>query len=267
MLRRFVKMHGCGNDFVIFDDRSDATELSPDAVRRLADRHRGIGFDQLIRLQPATDASAVMEIHNPDGSKAGACGNAARCVADILMRETDCSAVTIRTVSGLLAAQKLPDGQIAVDMGVPRFDWRDLPLAKPSDTLHIPLPGDPAGVSMGNPHATFFVKDLNSTDIASLGPRHELDPIFPDRANIGFAEVIDKATIRLRVWERGAGLTLACGSGACAALVNACRRGLVDKSARISVDGGELQITWRDDGHVEMAGPATHVFSGEIDLS
>jgi diaminopimelate epimerase len=205
-----------------------------------------------------------MRIYNPDGSEAGACGNATRCVADILMRETGRSAVMIRTISGDLPALRRADRLIEVDMGPVRLDWADIPLAGPMDTLRLPLPGEPAAASMGNPHATFFVTNLDAVPIREAGPQLEHDPLFPQRANIGFAQVIDPETIRLRVWERGAGLTLACGSGACATLVNAHRRGLAHRRAKIVVDGGELDIAWRDDGHVLMAGPVATAFRGEL---
>jgi diaminopimelate epimerase len=266
MTTSFVKMHGCGNDFVILDARAGAFGVSAAQAARLADRHTGIGCDQLIVIEPAETADAFMRIFNPDGSQAGACGNATRCVADILMRETGRSGVTVRTISGDLPATRHPDGLIQVDMGPVGLDWTDIPLARPMDTLRLPLPGEPAAASMGNPHATFFVRDVDAEPIASLGPKLEHDPIFPQRANIGFAQVIDPATIRLRVWERGAGLTLACGSGACATLVNAHRRGLIHRRANVIVDGGVLQIEWRDDGHVLMTGPVATAFHGRVAL-
>jgi diaminopimelate epimerase len=262
----FVKMHGCGNDFVILDGRSRAFAMDPVRAAALADRHTGIGCDQLIVLEPAETADAFMRITNPDGSPAGACGNATRCVADILMRQSGRTRVTIRTISGDLPATRRADGLIQVDMGPPGLDWADIPLSGPMDTLRLDLPGQPAAASMGNPHATFFVPDLDAVHVTSLGPKLEHDPIFPQRANIGFAQVIDPETIRLKVWERGAGLTLACGSGACATLVNAHRRGLTHRHARVIVDGGTLEIEWRDDGHVLMTGPVATAFHGEIDL-
>jgi diaminopimelate epimerase len=257
----FVKMHGCGNDFVITDERARPLALTPSHIAALADRRTGIGCDQFIRITPD-----LMLIYNPDGSEAGACGNATRCVADILMREAGTTETTIRTISGDLPSLRHADGLIQVDMGPPRLGWQDIPLAHRLDTLHLPLPGDPAAASMGNPHATFFVPDLNATEVTTQGPRFEHDPIFPQRANIGFAQVLDPATIRLRVWERGAGLTLACGSGACATLVNAARRGLTQRHARIIVDGGTLDITWRDDNHVLMTGPVATSFHGTATL-
>jgi diaminopimelate epimerase len=262
MATTFVKMHGCGNDFVILDERPRPLGITPARAAALADRHIGIGCDQFIVLEPSDPV--FMRIYNPDGSEAGACGNATRCVADILMRETGGGDVTIRTISGDLVATRRADGVIEVDMGPARLDWTDIPLARPSDTLRLDLPGEPAAVSMGNPHVTYFDADLDG--IGERGPRLEHDPLFPQRANIGFARIIDPGTIRLRVWERGAGLTLACGSGACAALVNAHRRGLTHRRAHVLVDGGALDITWRDDGHVLMAGPTATVFTGQVDL-
>jgi diaminopimelate epimerase len=262
MSTRFVKMHGCGNDFVILDERRGAPGVTPAVAAALADRHTGIGCDQVIVLEAGEPV--FMRIYNPDGSEAGACGNATRCVAAILMSETSWRGVTIRTVSGDLPAVRRDDGLIEVDMGRARLDWADVPLARPMDTLRLELPGEPAAASLGNPHVTFFGAELDS--IAERGPALEHDTLFPQRANIGFARVLDPSTIRLRVWERGAGLTLACGSGACAALVNAHRRGLTLRRARVIVDGGDLDIAWREDGHVLMAGPVATAFRGEVEL-
>jgi diaminopimelate epimerase len=266
MKTAFVKMHGCGNDFVILDERARPLGLTPDTAAFLANRRTGIGCDQVIAIRPDSGADAFMRIWNPDGSEAGACGNATRCAADILMREAGSDAVTIRTVSGDLHATRAADGLITVDMGPPRLDWAGIPLAEPADTLRLDLPGEPAAAGMGNPHATFFVADIDAVRIADIGPGLEHDPLFPQRANIGFAQVLDPGTIRLKVWERGAGLTLACGSGACATLVNAHRRGLTRRRARVILDGGSLTIEWRDDNHVLMTGPAVTAFRGEIEL-
>jgi diaminopimelate epimerase len=268
----FVKMHGCGNDFVIMDERLEPLALSPARAAAIADRHTGIGCDQLVLIQTAgPGADASIRILNPDGSEAGACGNATRCVAEVLSRETGKTSIVIRTISGDLPAFLRPDGQIQVDMGPARLDWTEIPLSRPMDTLRLDLSADavaePAAASMGNPHATFFVADLDAIPIVRIGPRLEHDRLFPQRANIGFAQVLDAATIRLRVWERGAGLTLACGSGACAALVNAHRRGLTNRRARVILDGGALEIEWRDDGHVLMTGPVATAFTGQIDQS
>ena len=269
MIARFLKMHGCGNDFVVMDDRAHSLGITPARAAAIADRRTGVGCDQFIVIEPGDDA--FMRIYNPDGSEAGACGNATRCVVSLLAAETGRTALNIRTISGDLPSWVLPDGRVRVDMGPARLGWADIPLAGPADTLHLDLArgavADPAAANMGNPHATFFVPDMDALDIESIGPSLERDPLFPQRANIGFVQVLSPERIRLRVWERGAGLTLACGSGACAALVNAARRGLTGRRAAVLVDGGELEIEWRDDGHVLMTGPVATSFTGEIDLS
>jgi diaminopimelate epimerase len=266
----FVKMHGAGNDFVILDARPSRLDLPPRRIRALSDRRTGIGCDQLIVLQEAgrSAASVAVRIFNPDGSAAGACGNATRCVADLLGRRQGCDRLVIETPAGLLAAELLGDGRVSVDMGPPGLSWRDIPLAAACDTLHLPWPCDAAAASMGNPHATLFVQSLDDIDVPAIGAALEHDPIFPDRANIGFAEIQAPDRIRLRVWERGAGLTLACGSGACAALVNAHRRGLAGRRASLVLDGGTLLIEWREaDAHVVMTGPVATAFHGSVDLS
>jgi diaminopimelate epimerase len=265
MTFRFVKMHGCGNDFVILDARPRPLGLTPVRAAAIADRHTGVGCDQLIVLESTASADVFMRIYNPDGSEAGACGNATRCVADILVRETGRSSIVVRTVSGDLPSHRRDDGLIQVDMGPPRLDWTDIPLSRPMDTLTLDLPGAPAAASMGNPHVTYFVADLALVAVSEAGPRLEHDKLFPQRANIGFARVLDASTIRLKVWERGAGLTLACGSGACAALVNAHRRGMTHRRAGVIVDGGTLDIEWREDGHVLMTGPVATSFTGAIE--
>jgi diaminopimelate epimerase len=269
MIARFLKMHGCGNDFVVMDDRARTLGITPAQATAIADRRTGVGCDQFILIEAGEDA--FMRIYNPDGSEAGACGNATRCVASLLAAETGQTSLNVRTISGDLPATVLPDGRVRVDMGPARLGWAEIPLAGPADTLHLDLArgavADPAAANMGNPHATFFVADLSAVDIERIGPSLEHDPIFPQRANIGFVQVLSPERIRLRVWERGAGLTLACGSGACATLVNAARRGLTGRRANVIVDGGELEIEWRDDGHVLMTGPVATSFTGEIDLS
>ena len=273
-MARFLKMHGCGNDFVVFDERAGSLGFTPRRAAAIADRRTGVGCDQFIAIEPApanSNADAFMRIRNPDGTEAGACGNATRCVVDLLARETGRRVQVIRTIAGNLPSEALSDGRVRVDMGPARLDWSDIPLARPMDTLHLDLAvgpmADPAAASMGNPHATFFADDVARLPVAELGPRLEHDTLFPERANIGFAEVLAPDRIRLRVWERGAGQTLACGSGACAALVNAHRRGLTGRRAIVVVDGGELEIEWRADGHVLMTGPVATSFIGEIDLA
>ncbi len=270
----FVKMHGCGNDFVVLDERRAPLGLTARRAAAIADRREGVGCDQFIvieRAAPGSGADAFMRIRNPDGAEAGACGNATRCVARLLHEESGRDDLTIATETGLLPAHIGGNGTITVDMGPPRLDWRDVPLARAMDTLHLDLAAgvlrDPAALSMGNPHATFFVPDIETVPITELGPVLEHAPLFPERANIGVAQVLTPDRIRLRVWERGAGLTRACGSGACAALVNAARRGLTGRHATVLVDGGALDISWRDDGHVMMTGPTATAFTGEIELA
>jgi diaminopimelate epimerase len=274
----FLKMHGLGNDFVLLDARGAAFDLTPQRRRAIADRRRGVGCDQLIVLEAPTEreADVFMRIYNPDGDEAGACGNATRCVASVLMDERQTDHVTVQTVSGLLDSQKAgtaADGLsvISVDMGLARLDWRDIPVSEACDTNHMPVGlgplQDPVGTSMGNPHATFFVDDAAAIPLGELGPKLERDRFFPERANIGVAQLMDEDRLRLRVWERGAGLTLACGSGACAAVVAATRRGLVKRRAQVIVDGGTLDVEWLRDDHVLMTGAIALAFKGELDPS
>ena len=274
MQANFLKMHGAGNDFVVFDDRPTPLGLTPTKAAAIANRRTGIGCDQFITIEPPpprSPATAFMRIRHPAGSEAGACGNATRCVVALLAAETGQTEITIQTISGLLPARLLPDGRVTVDMGPARLDWTDIPLAAEMDTLHLPLAlgpvADPAACSMGNPHATFFVPNVMALDVETLGPALETNPLFPLKANIGFAEIQSPTRIRLRVWERAAGLTLACGSGACATIVNAARRGLTTRRATIQADGGLLDMEWRDDNHVLMTGPIATSFTGTIDLS
>jgi diaminopimelate epimerase len=267
----FIKMHGLGNDFVVLDCRRVAIPLDPGAVRRLADRRTGIGCDQVILLEPPQHPAAqvLMRIRNAGGSEAEACGNATRCVADLLYRETGDPRLRIETMAGLLDAEALADGRFAVDMGPAKMAWYEIPLAEAVDTDRVPLTSGPLAeavcTNIGNPHATFFVDDLDAVDLAAIGPGLEHDPLFPERANIGVAEIRGPRTIRLRVWERGAGVTPSCGSGACAALVAANRRGLAERRAAVELDGGTLDITWHEDGHVIMTGPAALSFEGTFD--
>ncbi|MCA3313675.1 MAG: diaminopimelate epimerase [Roseomonas sp.] len=266
----FRKMHGLGNDFVVLDGRAAPLGLTSAQIVALADRRRGIGCDQLIILEPPPPGTDIfMRIHNPDGSEAGACGNATRCIASLVAAETGKARVVVRTIAGDLPSEAMPGGMWQVDMGPARLGWQDVPLAREANTLHLPLAcgpvADPAACSMGNPHATFFVPDLDALPINEIGPCLEHDPIFPDRANIGFVQVMSQDHLRLVVWERGAGLTLACGSGACATIVNAHRRGLTGRAARISMPGGDLLMEWRQDGHVLMTGPFATAFIGQVD--
>lgn len=273
----FRKMHGLGNDFVVLDARVQPLTVTPGAARAIGDRHRGVGFDQLIVMEPPPPpgpdggADVFMRILNPDGSEAGACGNATRCIASLVAEEAGKDRVVVRTIAGDLPVERLPSGLWRADMGPARLAWQDVPLAAAMDTLHLPVAvgavADPAACSMGNPHATFFVADLGAVPVAEIGPVLERHPLFPDRANIGFAQVLAPDRIRLAIWERGAGMTLACGSGACATIVNAARRGLTGRRARVELPGGALDMEWRADGHVLMTGPVATAFTGELDLA
>lgn len=258
----FMKMHGAGNDFVVIDSHlRDGAVVTPALARALGDRNRGVGFDQLAEIRPATGADFELDFWNSDGSRAGACGNATRCVADHVMRDMGKAAVTLRTVRGMLVARRLPDGRVSVNMGAPQLDWREVPLAREVDLLHLPLAGDPVAVGMGNPHCVFFVADAEAVDVAAQGARVETDPLYPQRTNVEFASLTGPDRLRMRVWERGTGITLACGSGACATAVAANLRGLTGRQVALDLDGGVLEIDWRDDG-VWMTGPVAHVFDG-----
>ncbi|TNE62377.1 MAG: diaminopimelate epimerase [Alphaproteobacteria bacterium] len=264
--RPFLKMQGLGNDFVIFDARKQPLALAAASVRHLADRKRGIGCDQLIVLKPSDQTDVFMEIWNADGSRVGACGNATRCVGQLLLDETGKDKIGIETEAGLLSAVR--DGEdISVNMGPARTGWQDIPLAEEMDTLHVDFAladlADPVCVNMGNPHAVFFVPEAEKIDLAVMGPEIEHDRLFPERVNASVASVSGD-TIRLRVWERGAGITDACGTAACAAAVAASRRGLIGRKATVFLDGGPLKIEWLEDGTVQMAGSATLSFTGEV---
>lgn len=267
-LRAFIKMHGLGNDFVVIDARQAPFAPSLSQARSIADRRLGVGCDQLLIMEPPRNGAAdiFLSIRNPDGTEVGACGNGTRCVARLLMAESGRSEVTIETLGGLLKAQAVGAEEVAVDMGPARLDWQEIPLARAEDTLHLDLSlgalSDPVAVNMGNPHAVFFVPDAEAVPLAELGPQLEHNPLFPERANIGIVQVLSRSRLRFRVWERGTGITRACGSGACAAIVAAVRRDLAEREATILLDGGELTIAWRADGHVIMTGPVTTAFSG-----
>lgn len=269
----FIKMHGLGNDFVVIDARDRPVTLTGRQVRAIAERHTGVGCDQLVVVEPPKSAGtdAFMRIYNADGGEVSACGNATRCVAARLMGENGGRVVRLETAATVMEARALTHGDIAVDMGEPKFDWQDIPLAMAENTLHIDLINgplhNPAAVSMGNPHAVFFVDDIGAIDIAKYGPELEHHRLFPERANIGVAMILGPHRIRLRVWERGAGLTKACGTGACAAAVCAHRRGLTERDVEVIVDGGILGIEWRADNHVMMTGPVAASFAGELDPS
>ncbi len=269
----FTKMHGLGNDFIVLDARGGNIDLGGNGARALSDRRRGIGCDQLLIMEaaPTGEADLFMRIFNADGTEAEACGNGTRCVAHLVMAETGRDAVKIETVAGVLDAKTAAAGLVAVDMGEAFLDWQAMPLAREMDTLNLdiaagPLSG-PVGVNVGNPHAVFFVDDADAVMLDEFGPEIETDPLFPEHTNVEVAQVLEDGSIRLRVWERGAGITSACGSAACATLVAAARRGLTERKGTVSLAGGDLQIEWGDDGHVFMTGPAATSFSGAFDLS
>ena len=257
-----MKMHGLGNDFVVIDSRGRGAVTTPALARALGDRNRGVGFDQLAEIRDGVDTDIELDFWNSDGSRAAACGNATRCVADHVMRGQGSGELTIRTARGLLRAHR-SGGLVSVNMGQPQLGWAKVPLAHATDTLHLPLPGDPVAVGMGNPHCVFIVGDAESVDVAAKGSRMEHDPLFPQATNVEFVSLTSPDRLRMRVWERGTGITLACGSGACASAVAAHLRGLTGRRVTLDLDGGTLEIDWRDDG-VWMTGPTAHVFDGML---
>ena len=257
----FMKMHGLGNDFVVIDARGPVTAVAPDLARAIADRHRGVGFDQLATIHTATDADLHLVFWNADGSQSAACGNATRCIAAWEMARTGKPALDITTERGRLAARGAGNGLVAVNMGQPQLRWDEIPLAREMDTLTLPIEGGPTATGMGNPHCSFFVANVSAIDIESFGAAHEHHPLYPERTNVQVAQVTGPDRIRMRVWERGAGLTLASGSSSCAVAVAAARRGLTGRAVSIDLDGGTLHIDWREDG-VWMTGPTAHVFDG-----
>ena len=269
----FRKMHGLGNDFVVLDGRQNGIALSAEQARALADRHTGVGCDQVIVIEPARDksADAFMRIHNADGGEVMACGNASRCIASLLMAETGKQEIVLETGAGLLNAKAANGGNVTVDMGPAKLEWNEIPLAEETDTLHLSFSRgdlkDPVAVNVGNPHAVFFVDDAEAIDLETVGPEIEHHPFFPERTNVEAAQVISPDKIRLRVWERGAGITQACGTGACATLVAAHRRGLTGRKASIMLDGGTLEIEWLENNHVMMTGPVATSFTGTVDFA
>jgi diaminopimelate epimerase len=271
MSRPFLKMNGLGNDFVVVDARTQPFAPTAEEVRAIADRADGIGCDQLVSIEPSERAEARVRFWNADGEEVGACGNASRCIGWLLMRDSGRDEARFETRGGaLLTATRAGAGAISVDMGEPGLDWRQIPLAEEMDTVGVPLSVDedlygPGCVSMGNPHVVFWVEEIDATPVAEVGPIVERHPLFPEGVNVGFAEIRARDHIRLRVWERGAGLTQACGTGACAALVASVRRGLTDRKARLELDGGDLTIEWREaDNHVIMTGAAEVEFEGAL---
>ena len=254
----FMKMHGLGNDFVVLDSRGLPARTTPALARALGDRHRGVGFDQLAEIRDGDGSDICLDFWNSDGTRAGACGNATRCVAAHVMGETGADTLSIRTARGLLQAATV-DGVTWVNMDPPQLAWDEVPLAREMEVTALPLAGDPVAVGMGNPHCVFLVDDAEAVTVTETGPKIEHDPLFPERCNVEFAEVRARDEIRMRVWERGTGVTLACGSGACATLVACVLRGVTDRRVRMELDGGWLTLDWRDDG-VWMGGPTALVF-------
>lgn len=257
---QFEKMHGLGNDFVVIDARSRPDGLSPELVIAIADRHRGVGFDQLAVISQG-DADAHLVFYNSDGSTSAACGNATRCIARKLMDESGKDQLVLTTERGTLHAREAGDGLVSVNMGHPQLNWDEVPLAAEMDTLELPMDGAPTATGMGNPHCTFFVDDAEEVDLAKLGPGYEHHPLYPERTNVQFASLIGPDHLRMRVWERGVGVTLASGSSSCATAVAAARRGLTGRKVRIDLDGGTLWIDWAEDG-VWMTGATMTVFKG-----
>lgn len=274
MGRPFIKMNGLGNDFVVVEAGSSPFAPTPDEVRAIADRAGGIGCDQLIAIERSAAGAPFMRIWNADGGEVEACGNGARCVGWLLMQASGRDEGVIDSAGGPLLARAAGERRVSVDMGAPKLDWRDIPLAEAMDTRGIelqvgpiddPLLHTPGCVGMGNPHVVFFVPEGAAFDPAKVGPLIENHPLFPEGVNVGFARIEDPRSIRLRVWERGAGLTQACGTGACAAVVAASRRGLSERRATVTLDGGALEIDWREgDGHVLMTGPVEVEFTGVL---
>ena len=270
----FTKMHGLGNDFVIIDTRNLPLKITAAGAQALADRHTGIGCDQLILLDSVPIESSLgsadifMHIYNADGSNVEACGNATRCVADLILARGSRAKLKIGTGAGMLEAERLPDGMVTVDMGKPKFNWKDIPLSEDTDTLYLDIQAgtlrNPTAVNIGNPHCVFFVDNAEIIPLETLGQELEYHVLFPERVNIGIVEVKDAQNIRLRVWERGAGITQACGTAACAAAISAHRRDLAGREVLVELDGGPLYIQWRADDHVIMTGPTATSFAGSF---
>ncbi|MEE4347630.1 MAG: diaminopimelate epimerase [Paracoccaceae bacterium] len=259
----FMKMHGLGNDFVVLDARARVPDLTTSLIVAIADRHRGIGFDQLALMTDQGKGDAHLTFYNADGSTSAACGNATRCIARHLMDETGKTDLTLTTDRGMLRAVDAGGGLTSVNMGQPQLDWAEIPLAGPMETLELPIEGAPTATGMGNPHCTFFVEDAEAVDLATRGALMEHHPLFPQRTNVQFASLLGPDHLRMRVWERGVGVTLASGSSSCATAVAAARRGLTGRRVTITLDGGNLEVDWRDDG-VWMTGATMHVASGQF---
>ncbi|MHC8319931.1 diaminopimelate epimerase [Pseudomonas sp. GB2N2] len=260
----FHKMHANGDDFVVVDARKSINPVTSTLARRMGNRNRGVGFNQLAVLLDCDDAAARVEFWNADGSPLDTCGSATRGAADRLMRESNTTSVTLRTHRGLLNCERTSSGAISVSMGAPLFGWSDIPVAQELDTSLLPLDGGPAACSMGNPHCTYFVDDLALIDVATIGPTIETNALFPVNTNVHFVQVMDRRHIRLRIWERGGGIPLGSGSCCCGAVVNGIRRGLLDSSVEVECDGGTVTVQWDGVGPVFLIGPVEAIFSGTI---
>jgi diaminopimelate epimerase len=259
----FLKMHGLGNDFVIIDARKVESPVTAAMARAIGSRFFGVGFDQLAVLHKTTGADVAVDFWNSDGSMADACGNASRCIARLIMEEQGRDSITLKTGFGILPVTRIDADNFSVNMGQPQLTWDEVPLARDVDLNALPINGAPGAVGMGNPHCVFVVDDVMAIDLTNIGPKVEHDPLFPERTNVEFIQIINRSHIRMRVWERGGMITLACGSGACGAVVVAHRMGHTKRAVQVDLDGGTLHIDWRGDG-VWMTGPATLVFSGEL---
>ncbi|NWB40698.1 diaminopimelate epimerase [Pseudomonas sp. E6002] len=264
MTLQFVKMHAHGDDFIVIDRRGQDDPITAEIARRLGDRHRGIGFNQLAVVLDCTDAAARITFWNPNGTPLDTCGSATRGVADMLMREAGTATLVLRTNRGLLTCVRESAQRVSVDMGPPSLGWEAIPLAQAMDTERLPLEGNPAACSMGNPHCTFFVDDLATVDIAAVGPSLETHPLFPNKTNVHFVQVLDRCHIRLRIWERGGGIPQGSGSCCCGAVVNGIRRGLLDNTVDVQCDGGTVTVHWDGRGGVVLTGAVQTVVHGTV---
>jgi len=259
----FMKMHGLGNDFVVLDVRTFSYEINKKLIISLSDRHKGVGFDQLVVIKDDKSSDLNLNFYNADGSQIATCGNATRCVAQYEMRRLGKKSLKINTIRGTLEAIAVDSVRTRVNMGHPFLNWADIPIAKDIDTLKLPIDGSPTATGMGNPHCTFFVEDADRIDLKVFGSRFEKHPLFPEGTNVQIVSLLERDHLRMRVWERGVGHTLASGSSACASAVAASRLGLTGKAVKIDLDGGQLDIEWLESG-VWMTGESVHVFSGSL---